>query len=324
MDLNETKICSRILRTMFVLFCIFTITDTLSRVFAGESEPSIKEIEIGIIAPQLDLINLRNNSEEIKINKGKNYIINFISPIDPRLDGVAEYFTNLTKKYDGSLFDIVFIFEPDAAKKNEVFLEKLKQNIHFKTGIDKNGNTIKNYGIKNLNRHLSILIDANNKVVWYGDAFNGLDDIVEKLLTGKVDVEKLRKSFLLKKLADEYFLLARTASATNRIVELGEKILNQGGDDPLLLNEFAWNIMTDEKLKYRDLLLALRASRKACDIVKGTQPALLDTYARALFMNGQIKDAIQIQQLAIELSTDPKVRKQLEQTLKIYNSAIKK
>jgi hypothetical protein len=188
--------------------------------------------------------------------------------------------------------------------------------------VDNNESSFQKYGLTGSIKSYSFLIDSNSKIVWMGDSFSYLDNVISSLLDNKINADKLRRSFLSKKLADEYFNLARDGTKTNEMAELGEQILKEAADDPLFLNEFAWNVMTDEKIKYHDMVLALRASRKACDLVKGTQPPLLDTYARALFLNGQIKDAVLIQELAIELATDLMLKKKLTESLNIYKKAL--
>ncbi|MGB9603150.1 MAG: hypothetical protein ACP5MG_00580 [Verrucomicrobiia bacterium] len=283
--------------------------------------------EIGSIAPQIEAREINEvESKEFTLNRGRYYILVFIPANDPRLSDLCNEILKVSKKYEGSALDVIILFERELLQIKEV-AEKLAKIGRIKVLIDESsGKTFKRYGMSRLNRDFSVLIDTARRVVWYGDPFSGMSDAIENLLSGKIEIDRLRKSFLLKKTADEYFLLAKERGTikTNRIVELGEQILKEGADDPLLLNEFAWNIMTEENLRYRDLMLALRAARKACDAVKGTQPAMLDTYARALFLNGQIKDAIQIQRLAIELTTDTTLRKKLQETLKIYQSSVPK
>ncbi|MGC8742889.1 MAG: hypothetical protein ACP5T0_03300 [Verrucomicrobiia bacterium] len=289
----------------------------------GDLQGGLRTVEIGTNAPQIEARNIgAAEPSEFNFIKGRNYILLFISINDPRLDRVLEEILRISKKYEGAGLDIIVLFDRDSSKLKEI-AERLLKTERIKVLIDGESRTFKRYGINGPD--FAVLIDGQQRLVWYGDPFGGLSDIAGNLLSGKIDIEKLRRSFLLKRLADEYFTLAKGEIVkTNRIIELGEQILKEGAADPLLLNEFAWNIMTDASLRYRDNMLALRAARKACDAVKGAQPAMLDTYARALFVNGLIKDAIQVQQLAVELAPDAATRKKLEETLNLYKSTIKK
>lgn len=91
------------------------------------------------------------------------------------------------------------------------------------------------------------------------------------------------------------------------------------------MNQFAWVIIEDREIKARDLALALRAAKAAYDASAGVDLAVLDTYARALFDNGKVAEAIEIQKEAVKLAAgDDKRRQTLEQTLKRYQAADKK
>jgi hypothetical protein len=64
--------------------------------------------------------------------------------------------------------------------------------------------------------------------------------------------------------------------------------------------------------------MALKAAQTAYDLTSGTNSAILDTYARALFDSGKVADAIRMQKKAIETCQDNRGRINLEATLKTY------
>jgi thiol-disulfide isomerase/thioredoxin len=87
------------------------------------------------------------------------------------------------------------------------------------------------------------------------------------------------------------------------------------------LNSAAWTILTSEAIKNRDLKLALKLAKAANDAAEGKQWHILDTYARALYDNGQKAEAAKAQKQAIELCTDAEQKAELELTLKKYTAA---
>jgi hypothetical protein len=89
----------------------------------------------------------------------------------------------------------------------------------------------------------------------------------------------------------------------------------------MLLNQFAWTILDDERITARDLPLALQAAQTANDVTKGEDPSVLDTYALALFKNGKVAEAIEAQQKAIKLIDDKDAREELEGRLKEFQDA---
>lgn len=88
--------------------------------------------------------------------------------------------------------------------------------------------------------------------------------------------------------------------------------------DPQVINHWAWFILTQEELKNRDLKLALDLAKRALDLSKAENAAILDTYARALMDNGKNKEAIKYQRKAIEKAESPEQKTEMEETLKKY------
>lgn len=94
--------------------------------------------------------------------------------------------------------------------------------------------------------------------------------------------------------------------------------------DPMLLNDFAWDILTNETFKQRDLPLATRLAKAAVDASEAKDASILDTYARALFDTGNPTDAIQYQTKAIAAATDASEKTELETALKKYQESAAK
>jgi hypothetical protein len=77
---------------------------------------------------------------------------------------------------------------------------------------------------------------------------------------------------------------------------------DQGKDNVFLQNSLAWQILTDPKIKERDLDLAEKIAMRANEAAKGKEPAILDTLARAYFMNDKKDQAIALQERAVSLA----------------------
>ena len=85
----------------------------------------------------------------------------------------------------------------------------------------------------------------------------------------------------------------------------------------LFQNQLAWRILTDESIEKRDLKLAETLARRANEATKGNDAGILDTLARALFMQGKKEEAIEIQSKAVKLGEDGQL-KVLQSTLDAY------
>jgi thiol-disulfide isomerase/thioredoxin len=95
-------------------------------------------------------------------------------------------------------------------------------------------------------------------------------------------------------------------------------------DESELLNQIAWvNLDPDSTLADtdRDFKLALKAAKRADELTKGENGAILDTLALAYFKTGEPKKALEAQEKAVKLmpDADPSMKDRLEQ----YRKAVK-
>jgi thiol-disulfide isomerase/thioredoxin len=91
--------------------------------------------------------------------------------------------------------------------------------------------------------------------------------------------------------------------------------------NPELLNKVAEVILTGEVVKHRDLKLALSLSKRATDLSGSKSAPILATYARALFDNDKVADAITQQKKAIEAAGDDEdLATELKKSLETYEA----
>jgi thiol-disulfide isomerase/thioredoxin len=108
-----------------------------------------------------------------------------------------------------------------------------------------------------------------------------------------------------------------------KAAELARKIEALDLKNPKLLNDIAWMLLVDESIKQRDTRLALTLAKRAVDVSGGKEAGILDTYARALFDNGKIDEAISQLKRAIGLAEDEEARSTLKTTLAQYEAKAK-
>jgi len=125
----------------------------------------------------------------------------------------------------------------------------------------------------------------------------------------------------------KYLAAAGSAGAAKQAAALGKQLEALKLTDADLLNEFAWTILTDERLQHRDLALATRLAKAAVDAAgaeagSGEEAAaILDTYAHALFDSGKVGAAIKYQKLAVASAAADETKAELAGTLKKYEAA---
>jgi hypothetical protein len=108
-----------------------------------------------------------------------------------------------------------------------------------------------------------------------------------------------------------------------KAAELGKKVEALDLKSPQLLNRIAMVILTEDAVKNRDVKLALNLAKRANDLSEGKEAAIVDTYAHALFDNGQVADAVTQQKKAVELAQDADLKAELKKSLEKYEAKAK-
>ena len=100
---------------------------------------------------------------------------------------------------------------------------------------------------------------------------------------------------------------------------LASRLSDENPANAEVQNSLAWLIATHEGLTERDLDLAEKIATRANTVAKGTDPAILDTLARILFMKDKKPEAIALETKAVGLATGG-FRNVLEGTLESYKA----
>jgi hypothetical protein len=168
------------------------------------------------------------------------------------------------------------------------------------------------------------LIQQYARAVGAGDDAGAAD--LEKRLRAEapetLDVGKLKEAVALRSLWQRYYRAATGKPAEgDKVADLARQLGDVKVHDALALNELAWTLLTDEAIKERDLALALKLAKAAFEACEGKSAQVVDTYARALFDNGNVADAVTQQRQAVQLAADDAaLRAELQETLKKYEA----
>jgi thiol-disulfide isomerase/thioredoxin len=154
-----------------------------------------------------------------------------------------------------------------------------------------------------------------------GAIFSGKDEqaaqVAEKLkaLDPQINLEMIRKEVAAQKQANDY-LESLTVEGDAEKKSKGSELAPLLKGHAALANEVSWQMLTAKEFKFRDVPLALKIAKQACEDSKWENPQILDTYARALFDSGDKAAAIKYQEKAIAAAGDDKA--QYERTLASY------
>jgi thiol-disulfide isomerase/thioredoxin/Flp pilus assembly protein TadD len=98
-----------------------------------------------------------------------------------------------------------------------------------------------------------------------------------------------------------------------------ELFADKNADNAMMQNQLSWTILTRKDIPDadRDLKLALKLAERAAKLTQGREASVLDTLARAQFMNGLKKEAVATQERAVKAAPDDE-KKDLQASLESY------
>ncbi len=216
----------------------------------------------------------------------------------------------------------------ETSDKVKPFVEKMGDKMDYVVAIDTDNKTsdayMKAYGQDGI--PTAFVVDKEGRIAWVGHPMGGLDVALEAIVSGKYDLAAAQKEFdgreekqrHMQELGQTFGKFMDLMDAGDAGAgEFGEKFLKDAGPDAMILNQVAWTILTNPKLKHRDVKFALRAAESAAKISNYKDAAILDTLARALADNGRVAEAITQEKKAIAVA-QPDMKADLEKTLKSY------
>ncbi len=204
-------------------------------------------------------------------------------------------------------------------------LAKELQTLENELGVLVPGRKFDAEEIRKSSRFNVLLRDYQKAISQNKDAaeLEALEKTMLEVAPKNFDSAEFKKGVQLQGIWNQYMLAVVDGRDEARIAEVTKQIEAVKIKSPVVLNELAWSLLTDERIKKRDLKLALKFAQAANDACAGKEPAVLDTLARAYFANGNLQEAIVQQKKAVDLSTDKEIRDGLERMLKEYEAKAK-
>jgi len=299
--------------------------------FVMLSANSALALQLGDPAPALKIAQwIKGKPVDMKNGKGKNvYVLDFWATWCGPCRASMPHLTKLQKKYKDKGLIVVSISDENP-RLLKTFVNQMGAKIEFTVAADQRMATTAAYmgGVRNNSIPYTFVIDKSGRLAWHGPPFQVLDQIVELVVNDKYNLEAAIKTEKARKVLMQYFQTAVESDATdkakvrkelsNKAKKLGQEVLNLAAGNPDILDLLAWNILVLPQLKTRDIDLAATAAKTANDLAKGTNASILDTYARTLWITGKKVEAIKHQTKAVELTKDPRLRKQFQDNLDQY------
>lgn len=277
----------------------------------------LQAAKLGDPAQPLALLKtVKGDPVNLAAGKGKQvYVVEFWATWCPPCRESIPHLTDLQKRFKDK--GVVFVGISDETEaKVKPFVEKMGSKMDYVVALDSARKTSEAYmGAYGQNGiPTAFIVDKQGRVAWVGHPMSGLDTAIEEIVAGTYDMVAAQKEFdgraeraaKMQELNQSFMKYMQAAGKPDAkdLPGLGKALLDLAGEDPQILNAIAWNVLTAPNIKTRDTAFALDVAKAAVSASKGKNPAILDTYARALFDNGKKAEAIVQQKKAIDLAPE--------------------
>lgn len=293
--------------------------------------PALQSGEIGMEAPAIAVTNwIKGEPVEFTEAGDTIYVLEFWATWCGPCRESIPHLSRLQKKYKDKNIEIIGISDEDPEKVRK-FVQKMGDNMAYTVAVSKDGKMHRNYmsefGARGIPH--AFVIDRQHRIIWEGHPLSQLEQVIEKLVNGEFDLNDAKKIETAKKRQTEtfakmekYFSVVLNGEENEEATELAASILKNAEDNPGVLNQFSWVILTHPQIKFRNLKLALKAAEAAHKASFEVDPNVADTLARAYFDNGMKDKAIAMQQRAVELADgDPRKVKAFTEVLESYRNS---
>jgi thiol-disulfide isomerase/thioredoxin len=131
------------------------------------------------------------------------------------------------------------------------------------------------------------------------------------------EIEKLLPEAQRKMMGATWFAVYCKKKDYATAYKVAKEVSDANEGNAMLQNQLAWQILTDKSIEKRDLALAETFARRGVKATKDQDASIMDTLARALFMQDKKAEAIEVQEKAVAAAKGP-LKKQLQDSLDSY------
>jgi len=314
-------------------FIAYTVALVLSggAVFAQGDTPKGPTLSIGDKAPLLDIGTWVKGDPVTAFEPGKTYVIEFWATwCGPCIQSMP-HLSSLQKEYADKNLRIIGVTSEDPSNTLEGVRKMVASKgdtMGYTVAWDnaRNTNTAYMQAAQQRGIPCSFVVDGQGKIAYIGHPAT-LDEPLSQIVAGTWDPAAAKERLEAEKQADALmttFGRATAAGKSDEAMAAARAVFKNSAlrDNPGALNEVAWTLVDPEsKIQNPDLDFALEVAMRASELTKHSEPAILDTLARAHFLKGDVASAIANQTKAIELVDDPRLKPQLTPALEEYKAA---
>ena len=306
-------------------------------------------VDIGEKAPALTVERwVRGEAIAPDAGDGKTVcVVSFMDVRHPDVKRLGPALNKLIERHRAAGLAAVALVS-DEPEQIEKFVQTMKPA--FRVALDRDQKSEAAYGAATAFLPYSYVVGKDGTVLWAGRSVVGLSEAVERIMTGKYNLEAARplaqlRAELQRAIQEED--AERMLKALDQIIRMepdiyehisakadvlrfrgdaeGVRALRRGAlknlaGSPDALNRLAWDLVTEQDLLLRDPVTALAAAQEAARLTQRKDAPTLDTLARAYYELCLLEEATSVQREALAAASDAEERKILKATLDYYET----
>lgn len=272
------------------------------------------ELLVGDPAPSLSVTNWVKGDEVTSFQTGHIYVVEFWATwCGPCIRGMP-HLTELQEQFDG---DVTVIGVNIWDRKDTETAEQRVTRVSEWVGNNENmGYTVAIDGEKKMEETWmapggrdgipsAFVVDAEGTIAWIGNPLaTPPDEVITQMLAGEWNTDEAADHYLADMKGEAWlnhiFGLFQ-AKEWDHAYELAGALLERDlSETSQTLNQLSWVILTHPAIEERDIALALKAAERACELTDWESSDILDTLAKAYFMNGEVDKCLETMDKAIE------------------------
>ena len=223
----------------------------------------------------------------------------------------------LQQKYAQKDIEIIAISDETEDVLRKFFAKRDKVPV-FSVAVDNESKTTTAFGVTAI--PATFVIDKEQNIIWTGRPQEGLSGVLEQITAGTFQPERAYRQNAAQNLVTVYKYLATETREKDLMKAVGDRAFEYADANPEALSKLARYIAANFRPPMQDLDFALKAVRKAFDLTGSHNSDILDTYARVMYVRGDIGQAVKLATQAVAYA-DNETRPDYVERLQKYERA---
>lgn len=240
----------------------------------------------------------------VDVRDGKSiYVVEFWATWCGPCKVSIPHLSDLQKKFKDKGVVVVGVTDEEVSKVKP-FVEKMGDKMEYVVACDKEQKTsaayMEAYGQGGI--PTAFVVGKDGKVLWFGHPMDGLDKVIQEVVSGQYDLAKAIKKDEGRALMDDFAKLSAQGDPEAKVV--GKKLVESAGEDVDRLCEVAFMMVANPEAKNRDFALAESALDRAEKVSGKSDHRVLGIRSVARFESGKHEEGIAMAKAALDASKE--------------------